>query len=256
MGGICLFIRTLVLRISARLFPKRFGVTVVITSCERHDLLERTLASFLEFNNFPIEKFIIIEDGDMIARNLAERYLQLNAEWLSTGYRVGQIAAVDYAYSRVDTPYIFHLEDDWEFYASGFIDKSMLLLLFEPRCLQVWLRALDDTNRHPAEPRTFSKCGIAWRRMAWDFDNGKWHGFSFNPGLRRVCDYISTKGYGSLKEFNFNNPWQSEVVIGKFYRDRRMHASILSDRGGTGYVRHIGDDRHTPPPSDPGDTAA
>ena len=36
--------------------------------------------------------------------------------------RQGQIKSVDYAYSMVETPYIFHLEDDWEFYESYFIE--------------------------------------------------------------------------------------------------------------------------------------
>ena len=44
-------------------------VTVVITSCGRLDLLDKTLSSFMEFNTYPIEKFIIIDDK-RIAFNL------------------------------------------------------------------------------------------------------------------------------------------------------------------------------------------
>ena len=39
-------------------------VTVVLTSCNRQDLLERTLDSFFLHNTYPIREFIVIEDGD------------------------------------------------------------------------------------------------------------------------------------------------------------------------------------------------
>jgi hypothetical protein len=39
-------------------------VTLVLTSCGRQDLLERTLDSFFVYNTYPIREFIVIEDGD------------------------------------------------------------------------------------------------------------------------------------------------------------------------------------------------
>jgi hypothetical protein len=38
-------------------------VTLVITSCNRIDLLKKTIASFERFNTYPIKKAIIIEDS-------------------------------------------------------------------------------------------------------------------------------------------------------------------------------------------------
>ena len=38
-------------------------VSLVITSCGRFDLLERTLDSFFEYNTYPIKKVIITEDS-------------------------------------------------------------------------------------------------------------------------------------------------------------------------------------------------
>ena len=38
-------------------------VTFVLTSCGRLDLLEQTLNSFLRYNNYPIERYIIVEDS-------------------------------------------------------------------------------------------------------------------------------------------------------------------------------------------------
>ena len=49
---------------------------------------------------------------------------------------------IDLAYSNVDTEWIFHCEDDWEFYREGFVEDSMALLEANPEALQVWLRCL------------------------------------------------------------------------------------------------------------------
>src|SRR5579863_4692646 len=94
--------------------------TVVLTSCGRQDLLGRTINTFLQFNTAPLERFIVIEDGPG-ERNagLRRTFSSDLFLWLATGDRVGQIQAVDEAYRRVRTPYIFHCEDDWEFYAPG-----------------------------------------------------------------------------------------------------------------------------------------
>lgn len=230
--------------------PKTHGVTVVLTSCARHHLLRRTLDSFFRFNSCPIERFILVEDGPKVSSELQDHYRRFNIEWIETGERVGQIAAIDYAYSRVQTPYIFHLEDDWEFYKSGFIEKSMAILIREPKCLQVWLRALDDTNQHPIEPREFRHRSVTWRRMAWNYDSwGVWHGFSFNPGLRRLTDYRMSGGYGSLGEFDFRKRGTAEAKINHFYWQHEFYAVILSDNSAGGYVRHIGWNETVRPPA-------
>jgi len=236
------------LRVLAMFRPDLFGVTVVVTSCARHDLLNNTLTSFFKYNSFPIKHMIIVEDGNQVANALVSKFRSEPIEWLATGRRVGQIAAIDYAYSRVKTPYIFHLEDDWEFYRPGFIERSMQILRLQPTCLQVWLRALGDTNEHPCEPRVFTKHGISWQRLILDFQQGKWHGFSFNPGLRRLTEYVATGGFGNLTSFDFHDPWKTEIAIGRFYRRKGYFAAILCDQEGQGYVRHTGDNHHTAPP--------
>src|SRR5271170_1236016 len=44
-------------------------VTVVVTSCGRQDLLERTMDSFLKYNRYPISKYIIVEDSGDVSMN-------------------------------------------------------------------------------------------------------------------------------------------------------------------------------------------
>ena len=235
---------------AASQFDQNDSTTVVITSCGRYDLLQQTLDSFFAYNSFPVDQIIVVEDGRGIPDAVTSKYASQPMEWIATGKRVGQIAAIDYAYSRVETPYIFHAEDDWEFCRPGFIEKSLVLLEHHPTCLQVWIRGIHDTQYHPVEPGTFYDRGVSWQRMALDFDlNGEmWHGFTFNPGLRRLQDYIALGGYGKHTKYDFGTPWRSEATIGKLYRSMGFHAEILSDDDGAGYVRHLGRGRRVAPP--------
>ena len=220
-------------------------ITAVLTSCGRPMLLRRTLQSFLKHNNHPLDQFIVVEDGPAILFQVAEEFGDRNINWLATGERVGQIASIDYAYSHVKTPYIFHLEDDWEFYRSGFIPASLTVLQEQPKCLQVWIRRLTDTNKHPVEPYKYRSGDVSWRRMALTFRNS-WHGFSFNPGLRRMRDYVAIGGYGHFAKFEFNKPLLAEKAINKIYHKLGFYSAILADE--EGFVRHIGRAEHVGAP--------
>ena len=177
-------------------------ITVVVTSCGRQDLLERTLDSFLKYNTYPVHEFVVIEDGAGDAnRHLAEKYRPYNFKWLATGKRIGQMPAIDEAYRQVETEYIFHCEDDWEFTAPGFIERSLAVLTANPTVLQVWIRALHDTNQHPVMEPTLLAGRVPYRLLQPGFHTdewGTWHGFSFNPGLRRRRDYESIGSFGSF----------------------------------------------------------
>ena len=216
-------------------------VTVVVTSCGRQDLLERTLDSFFAFNTAPLAKFIVIEDGPADANaGLIAKYRRHGIVWLATETRVGQIAAIDCAYAQVDSPYIFHLEDDWQFHCGGFIEKSMTILRADPDCFQVWLRALDDTAGHPLSERLYAIGEVPFRKLQTDFE-GMWHGFSFNPGLRRLADYSLL---GNYRQFAPCEEYLSEI-----YNKLGFFAAILTDNGGRGYVKHIGGGRTVAEPA-------
>src|SRR5207248_6183587 len=164
-------------------------VTVVLTSCGRQDLLERTLDSFFLHNTYPVRDFIIIEDGDGRKNGrLSKKYQDYLLTWHDTGTRVGQVTAIDMAYSHVKTDFIFHCEDDWEFLRPGFIERSLEVLKTDEKILQVSLRDKDDTNGHPVSQRVYFAQWVPYRLLALDYDAGEWgvwHGFAWNPGLRR-----------------------------------------------------------------------
>lgn len=226
---------------------QKADTTVVLTSCQRHDLLERTLNSFRTFNTDDrVGRIVVIEDGDGDPSAICRTF---GAELIRTGTRIGQIAAIDRAYAEVDTPYIFHLEDDWEFYRTGFIERSRRILETDPSTLIVCLRAWDDTSGHPlsfrADDETFGVMMTNFRNV--------WHGFTFNPGLRRLADY---KRIGSFS----NQPvtvrvphrkptkgLQMKLEASQFYFKLGFRSVILDK---TGFVKHIGWERHVSHPED------
>jgi hypothetical protein len=218
---------------------------VILISCARPDLLARTLDSFFKYNTYPIREFIVMEDGHAITSLAGDRrYRECNIRWLCTGTRLGQIPTIDLAYRSVASPYIFHCEDDWEFIAPGFIDKSLAVLEQNPIILQVWIRALDDTNRHPiVDDHLLFARGIPYRLMQTGYQTeewGTWHGFSFNPGLRRLQDYLLLGSFGVLDPLRQKKSYEVERDASEFYMKRGFVAAILADNDGNGYVQHIG----------------
>jgi hypothetical protein len=219
------------MRFSIRPFRTRDDVTVVLTSCNRYDLLGTTLASFRAQNtDRRTAKIIVVEDGENGPVDICRRY---DAELIVTGRRVGQIKAVDLAYSMVGTPYIFHLEDDWEFYKHGFIERSRAVLDHDPSTVCVWLRAWNDLNGHPL---SFQSANGDFAVAAQDM-MGPWHGFSFNPGLRRLSDYQALGSYAAIA----GKSEHYEAEISMHYR-RLSYRAVVLDRDG--FVRHIGEGRH------------
>lgn len=229
-------------------------VTVVVTSCGRHDLLQRTLDSFFKFNTHPIRRVVVIEDGPALPsfQALRSRYESHPVVWADTGERIGQIRAIDMAYRMVDTEYIFHCEDDWEFYLGGFIENSRKILDLHPEIVHVLIRPVNETYGRAILDYLLESDGVPFY-VIMDFresaNEAVWHGFSFNPGLRRTRDYRLMGTYGSLDRLGEKTSAEMEREIGLFYRSLGIRAVTIADNGGAGYVRHIGDHRHVKEPA-------
>jgi hypothetical protein len=222
-------------------------VSVVVTACNRPDLLEQMLDSFFAFNTYQhITKIIVVEDSGIPGVNdQCKQKFEKAVTWLDNECRVGQNAAIDRAYALVDTPYIFHCEEDWEFYEKGFIELSMAVLEANQKVIMVWLRAHDDTMGHPIDESYIGVAKISsggevkYRIMAFDY-YGRWHGFSFNPGLRRLRDYTDHFPEGFSGK-GIENSCPDEAAIGSRYKSLGYYAAILDLPAG--FVRHTGWDR-------------
>ena len=227
-------------------------VTVVITSCGRLNLLSKTINSFKKYNTYPIKKIIIVDDsGDLTIHEEADKLLPFLLEDYDhfvffNNKRKGQLKSIDYAYSLVDTPYIFHLEDDWEFYRPSFIEHSFKLMDNDPKLITVWLRELNDTMNHPRYKESnfvtypAEDEPLAVLKYYYLKEYKGWSGFSFNPGLRRHRDYKTISPFTKhIPDKLVNIPeslLEIELAISKKYGDLGFKAAIFEK----GYVRHIG----------------
>lgn len=208
-------------------------ITLVVTSCGRFDLLRRTLESFMRCTDIVPKSIVVTEDSGKpgVLRPVVEMnktHGPFRIDVIAPVERVGQIASIDRAYALVKTPYVFHCEDDWEFYRTGFMQESLDRLEACPTLINHWLRERDDTNGHPID-------GDRVRTG----HNGRWHGFTFNPTLKRMSDYRRLGSYGAVCAWDPRDPGKAESLIGTKYMEMGYHATIAEQ----GYVRHIGEGR-------------
>jgi hypothetical protein len=213
--------------------------SVVLTSCNRPDLLEKTLDSFFEMNTYPLERFIIIDDSLQFGCNdfVKEKYA-FPIELVYNDRKLFQIRSIDTAYSMVKTSYIFHMEEDWQFLKPGFIEASKPVLEADENIIQVWLRGLDDpTVQHPYEDGVYE---VNENKMVLMSYWGMWNGFSFNPGLKRLSDWKSLpNGYDGIKRHTSTGV-TLEADISIYYAQQGKIAMRFVES----YVTHIGWNRH------------
>ncbi|QWD25384.1 glycosyltransferase family 2 protein [Polynucleobacter paneuropaeus] len=224
------------------------GVTLVITSCGRETLLHKTCMSFGRFNTYPLNEVILVEDGGINHNSeLIAKYLNVKLEKIKiikNRENIGQIKSIDIAYAEVSSEYIFHCEDDWEFYGEGFIEQSIDILEGDANILCVWLRAHNDLNGHPIEPIDFkAPRGSKYFLIGLNFLK-VWNGFTFNPGLRRISDYLAFGPYANAAIVHkFQGKYKiSESDLSIHYQKLGFRAAVLFNS--KGYVRHIGGAHH------------
>lgn len=202
-------------------------VSLVITSCARMDLLEKTLESFHKSNSYQLSQVIVTEDSPYgeKAQKLLDQY-----DWgcpvhlIANGERIGQLASIDKAYAANTSEYVFHCEDDWEFSRSGFIEDSLGVLKTDANIFCVWLR---DRSEFP--DKLFS--GEIYKSNAGE-DVGEVvvnEICSFNPSLRRAADFPK---YLPLVQFVD----EIEMGISKVLEDAGMYSVLLNNTA----TSHIG----------------
>lgn len=203
--------------------------TFVATCFDRLHELEITISSFLKNADILPSQWIFIEDSgrdDINIKTITNKFNLSNILVVKNARNIGQHASIDIAYSLIQNEYIFHCEEDWEFYAGGFIQPSIEILNNYDDIVTVWLRAQTDTNNHEIE--TCSHRNLKLLKLNHGIQ-GKWNGFTFNPGLRRLSDYKSIGPYCAFnneRDLSFEHYWLG------------FRAAILESE--TGYVRHIG----------------
>jgi hypothetical protein len=210
-------------------------VTVCLTSCGRPDLLQRTLDSFHRFN--PGGRIIISEDCadpeliDVIAASHPD------ARILSGPERLGQMRSIDRLFSEVETPYLFHLEDDWLFDGPVNWRAAIELLATRDDVANVSVRAFSEIKeKYRQRSDALTLQGETFRLMHRDA-HPEFFGWSNNPGLMRTSLYTAYAPFARLRH---------DQMSALIKRDGRCEAYFVP-----GVAHHIGQSRNVKDPTTP-----
>lgn len=162
--------------------------SLVITSCGRFDLLRATIDSFLRYADAPPKKIIVTEDSGYEEVRIVFEGLKIPVRIFINRPQLGQMRSIDLAYSAVETEFVFHCEDDWEFIRGGFIYESFKVLNLFPKVSMVGLRDRAELNPRVRNSPPETREGISFFRMDPNL-HPEYFSYGFNPGLRRMCDY-------------------------------------------------------------------
>lgn len=211
-------------------------VTLVITACGRPHLLKRTLESFMKYNTYPIiEGFIIEDSGQPNINDFAHEIVNFPLTIIYNEKRMGQMFSLEKVYTQVKTDYIFHCEEDWEFYNPNFIEHSFQILDDDPNITSVHLRSYEDQiSRYNLNLEHIQKdfYNIVETIKGTDSDKRAGAVFFFNPGLRHRKVFMAKIPYDK----------DCEGTIGYYLDSIGMYSAITKNKDG--YVRHIGWDEH------------
>ena len=208
--------------------------SLLVTSCDRDDLLERTIKTFIRTCDISPSEIVIINDGpDRPCPAFLNRYKHLRLKWICNGERRGQIYSCDRLWIECKNDFAMWMEEDWAFTSGDFIKKSFDILE-HPEVLTVSLRGT-ECNGHPLvnDPRfPFKIQEQGWR--------GGWGNFSFNPGLRRKADWERIGSYGRQVGYGTHG-LSHELALSKMYREMGFVIAVLPPY--TPYVVHTGGGR-------------
>jgi Glycosyl transferase family 2 len=209
-------------------------VTLFITACNRPHLLKTTLESFVKFNTYPIKEAIIIEDsGNKNINDFVSEILTCPVKLIYNDSRLGQMLSIEKGYQMITTDYVFHCEEDWEFYDYSFIEKSFEILKDDSKITSVHLRSYQDQISCYYFNLEYMDKGfyniVETKIIASDVAQAV---FFWNPGLRRTSLITEKLPFNGL----------NEGTLGYLYHMEGKYAAVTKNK--EGYVRHIGWDEH------------
>lgn len=206
--------------------------TTYVVSCDRLDLLEITISSFLKTRDYET-KMVIVDDSarEGVFEELVSKYGHM-ADVVCFPENRGLWWSMDFMVSYCSTEYIFYLEEDWQLTAPGYLNRSKSIL-----------KNHRDIGIVDISGRTFEWEGINsyWKKLVDDEFYYKkiwkitpshyaWYGWCGSPNLRRREDLILL----GRVETRF-----TEWAIDRKFKSLGFKAVYLKDS----YINHLGDNR-------------
>ncbi|MDW3214150.1 MAG: hypothetical protein R8G01_09155 [Ilumatobacteraceae bacterium] len=215
------------------------GVSLCITSGGRPDLLRETLRSLLPYNGKFFDQVLVTNDrGDAATDEVVRQEID-DVVLLTSESPIGQHRSIDKLYSLVETPYVFHCEDDWAFDPVEFIPHLHAALEATPDASGIWARQTGSIQTHLDRARVFQPPvhhgGAAFVQYE---ESDPWSGYSFSPHLLRVSNWRDIGPYEHLS---------TEGAVNAAYLEHGLKRWFLVP----GVYYHLGDERHLDDPLNP-----
>ena len=202
------------------------GITLCMTMGRRPELLDQTLRSLLALHTF--KHVVAINDFGDEASNAVFRQHFPHGLLVQAPPGNGHHGAIDLLYAQVQTPYIFHIEDDWLFEKPIPFVGIFHALNERPHISQVCLRELNDFAPVDAPNSAQEVAGCELPLVTLTALHDQWYGYTFNPHI------TTTRLVKSLTPFKAH---RKERHISRTLRQHGLHTAFLLGGGCT----HLGD---------------
>lgn len=205
-------------------------ITAFVLSCNRLNLLDKTMASFMETRDLPTKMVIVDDSGkEGIFETLVSKYGNY-CDVICFPLNRGLYWAKDFMTSFCYTDYIFYIEEDWEFLKGGYLSKSKQVLekYREIGSVDLSWRTFEEEGFHTYDPQLVDD--LFYYKKPWRISDNHvpWFIWQGSPNLKRREDLVFL-GRTEIKE--------REWSIDKKFYALGYKGVYLNDR----YVIHLGD---------------
>ena len=210
-------------------------VTLFITSCGRPKLLRRTIESFVKYNTYPIKEVIICEDSAKEGIvDFTKDIFPYPVIFCYNEVRSGQMKTIERYTPLIKTPFVFHLEDDYEFFDYGFIELSFKIMDTDKNIALVLLE--ESQYDYPKEDINNPLC---YKILCYGYKKEILSTFSWRPSLKRIEIQRLRMPY---------QPWDDEYTIQLLMNKLGYYSVISTERlykeGTKGFCVNIGVNDH------------
>jgi len=202
----------------------------LLTSCNRLDLLQKTIQSFYKNQHHRV-RICVHEDAVNPEGGTA---IYNAASWVNFTNGIGQHRSIENFLSLMDgaiepSKYYLHLEDDFEFNNTfNWIQASIDIMEADPTIIKVLAR---EDSQHPCvHDREVNGIKYGILQANWHHVGITWQGFSWNPGVTR---------WDLLKKFIPFRKWEQDVaedIAAAGFKVAELQSKVY---------RHIGGGRST-----------
>lgn len=205
-------------------------ITTFILSCNRLQLLDKTINSYMQTKDLPT-RIVILDDSavDGVFEQLVTKYGSFT-DIVCFPENRGLFWAKDFMTSFCFTEYIFYVEDDWMFLKSGYLSKSKEILqkYRDIGSIDISWRTFEEEGLDTHEQQLIDNC--FYYKKPWRISKNHLHWFIWqgSPNLKRREDLLLL---GRVEKYY--TEWN---VDRKFY-SLGFKGVYLNDR----YVVHTGD---------------